>query len=84
MVEVEVIRSEFRLLALRRLLRFWLYIVHHPYSSSTIISSTAEMTKQTLDYSLYLVTGRDLLPSGKVCLNHPHLKIQLTQVQGLL
>jgi len=24
------------------------------------------MPKQTLDYSLYLVTGRELLPSGKV------------------
>jgi len=24
------------------------------------------MPKQTLDYSLYLVTGRDLLPAGKV------------------
>jgi hypothetical protein len=29
------------------------------------------MPKPTIDYSLYLVTGRELLPSGKVSLASP-------------
>jgi hypothetical protein len=37
--------------------------------------SALDMPKINLDYSLYLVTGRELLPSGKVCGDCP-LRLQ--------
>lgn len=34
---------------------------------------TDEMGKVQIDYSLYLVTGREFLPPGKVCLPTPQV-----------
>lgn len=49
----------------------FLYTVSHPFPRFTPDS----MPKPTLDYSLYLVTGRELLPPGKVSLRPQILAI---------